>query len=82
MVYIEVVFDLLYLFAVFYLGVKLVQKREEKKLYLIFGLMALTLGFGDMFHLIPRVVAQLTTGLDDYTFYLGLGKAITSFSMR
>ncbi|MCK5761361.1 MAG: hypothetical protein KAH16_00530 [Candidatus Izimaplasma sp.] len=81
MVYFEVVFDLLYLFTVFYLGVKLVQKRNENILYLIFGLMALTLGFGDMFHLIPRVVAQLTTGLDDYTFYLGLGKAITSFTM-
>ena len=81
MVYIEVVFDLLYLSAVFCLGVLLVRKRRENNLYLIFGLMALTLGFGDMFHLIPRVVAQLTTGLEDYTFYLGLGKAITSFTM-
>ncbi len=79
--YIEVVFDLLYLFTVFYLGVKLIQKREVKRLYLVFGLMALTLGFGDMFHLIPRVIAHLTTGLEDYTFYLGLGKAITSFTM-
>ena len=43
--------------------------------------MALTLGFGDMFHLIPRVVGHLTTGLEDYTFYLGLGKAITSYTM-
>lgn len=81
MVYIEVIFDLLYLCTVFYLGVKLVQKRDKNILYLIFGLMALTLGFGDMFHLIPRVIAHLTTGLEDYTFYLGLGKAITSFTM-
>lgn len=81
MIYIEVVFDLLYLFAVFYLGVLLVRKRNENILYFIFGLMALTLGFGDMFHLIPRVVGHLTTGLEDYTYYLGLGKAITSFTM-
>jgi len=81
MIYIEVVFDLLYLLAVFYLGVKLVRKRNENVLFLIFGLMALTLGFGDMFHLIPRVVGHLTTGLEDYTFYLGLGKAITSYTM-
>ena len=81
MKYIEVVFDLLYLFTVFYLGVKLVNKKSENKLFYIFGLMALTLGFGDMFHLIPRVIGQLTTGLEDYTFYLGLGKAITSFTM-
>ncbi|MCD6482165.1 MAG: hypothetical protein J7K80_00315, partial [Candidatus Izimaplasma sp.] len=73
--------DLFYLFSVFYLGVKLVQKRNDNILYLIFGLMALTLGFGDMFHLIPRIVGHLTTGLDDYTYYLGLGKAITSFTM-
>ena len=79
--YIEIVFDLLYLITVFYLGVKLVQKKNENVLFFIFGLMALTLGFGDMFHLIPRVVGHLTTGLDDYTFYLGLGKAITSYTM-
>ena len=81
MIYIEVIFDLLYLSTVFYLGVKLVQKRKENRLFFIFGLMALTLGFGDMFHLIPRVVGHLTTGLEDYTFYLGLGKAITSYTM-
>ena len=81
MIYIEVVFDLLYLFTVFYLGVKLVGKRSDNLLFLIFGLMALTLGFGDMFHLIPRIVGHLTTGLEDYTFYLGLGKAITSYTM-
>ena len=81
MIYIEVVFDIFYLAAVFYLGVKLVRKRKENILFLIFGLMALTLGFGDIFHLAPRVIAHLTTGLDDYTFYLGLGKAITSFTM-
>ena len=81
MIYIEIVFDLLYLFTVFYLGVLLVRKRDENILYFIFGLMALTLGFGDMFHLIPRVVGHLTTGLEDYTYYLGLGKAITSFTM-
>ena len=81
MIYIEVVFDILYLCTVFYLGVKLVQKRNESILFMIFGLMALTLGFGDMFHLIPRVMGHLTSGLEDYTFYLGLGKAITSYTM-
>ncbi len=79
--YIEVIFDLLYLFTVFFLGVILVQKRSENVLFLVFGLMALTLGFGDVFHLIPRVIGHLTTGLDDYTYYLGLGKAITSYGM-
>lgn len=79
MKYIEVVFDLLYLAVVFYLGFTLLKRtsKQEKT----FGVMALILGFGDMFHLIPRVVGHLTTGLDDYTFYLGLGSAITSATM-
>jgi len=81
MKYIEVVFDLLYLFTVFFLGFKLVSKRNENKLFLIFGMMALTLGFGDMFHLIPRIVGQLTTNLENYTYYLRLKKTITSFTM-
>ncbi len=81
MIYFEVVFDILYLFSVFYLGYLLLNKRTENIQFLIFGLMALTLGFGDMFHLIPRVIGHLTTGLEDYTSYLGLGKAITSYTM-
>jgi len=43
--------------------------------------MALILGCGDMLHHIPRIIGHLTTGLDDYTYYLRLGKVITSFTM-
>lgn len=79
MKYMEVVFDISYLLVVFYLGFKLLKKNT--KLASIFGIMALILGFGDMFHLIPRVLGHLTTGLDDYTFWLGLGSGITSVTM-
>lgn len=75
----EVIFDILYLGTVFYIGFSLLKATsKQKKTY---GVMALILGFGDMFHLIPRVVGHLTTGLDDYVFYLGLGSAITSATM-
>jgi hypothetical protein len=79
MVYIEVVFDILYLVTVIFLGFKLIKSDRKQKV--TYGIMALILGFGDMFHLIPRIVGHLTTGLSDYTLYLGLGSAITSATM-
>lgn len=77
--YLEVVFDISYLIAVFVLGVLLIKSSSKQKI--TFGVMAFILGFGDMFHLLPRIVGHLTTGLDDYTFYLGLGSMITSVTM-
>ena len=43
--------------------------------------MAVVLGAGDAFHLVPRALALCTTGLDTYTVPLGLGKWITSVTM-
>ena len=38
-------------------------------------------GAGDSFHLIPRALALCTTGLENFTVPLGLGKWITSVTM-
>ena len=43
--------------------------------------MAVILGAGDSFHLIPRAVALCTTGLENYTAALGIGKLVTSITM-
>ena len=43
--------------------------------------MAVVLGAGDSFHLIPRALALCTTGLESYTVPLGIGKLITSVTM-
>ena len=43
--------------------------------------MAVTLGVGDSFHLVPIAIALCTTGLDNYTVPLGVGKLITSITM-
>lgn len=43
--------------------------------------MAVVLGLGDSFHLVPRMIALCTTGLDQYTAALGIGKFITSITM-
>ena len=40
--------------------------------------MAVTLGCGDAFHLVPRAIALCTTGLEHYTAALGIGKLVTT----
>lgn len=43
--------------------------------------MALILGFGDMFHLIPRIAGHIAGDVNSFPIYLGLGKLITSITM-
>ena len=43
--------------------------------------MAVILGVGDSFHLVPRIYALCTTGLENYTALLGAGKFVTSITM-
>lgn len=45
------------------------------------GLMAVLLGAGDSFHLVPRAYALWTTGLEANAAALGIGKFITSITM-
>lgn len=77
----ETLFDVVYLITVVTLGFIMIKRSEGNKQYLLFGIMAVTLGFGDAFHLVPRAVALCTTGLDNYTVPLGVGKLITSITM-
>lgn len=77
----ETLFDIVYLITVVTLGVLMIRKGKQNKQYLLFGIMAVTLGLGDSFHLVPRAYALCTTGLQDYTVALGIGKWITSMTM-
>ena len=78
---VETVFDVLYLTTVMVLGITMIVKGRRKKEYLLFGIMAVVLGAGDSFHLVPRALGLLTTGLENWTTALGLGKWITSITM-
>lgn len=78
---VETVFDTCYLIGVITLGILMIVKSHGNKQYKLFGIMAVVLGLGDAFHLIPRAVALCTTGLEHYTFALGIGKFITSITM-
>lgn len=77
----ETVFDVLYLTTVITLGIVMMVKAGGKKEFLLFGIMAVLLGCGDAFHLVPRALALCTTGLESYTRWLGIGKWITSVTM-
>lgn len=77
----ETIFDLIYLPTVITLGIIMIKNAKGRKQFLFYGLMAVGLGFGDAFHLIPRSIALLTTGLENHAFSLGMGKWITSVTM-
>ena len=77
----ETVFDVIYLSTVITLGIIMMTKGKGQKEFFLFGVMAVTLGCGDAFHLVPRALALCTTGLENYTLWLGAGKWITSVTM-
>lgn len=77
----ETLFDIVYLITVITIGIIMIRKNQGNRQHMLFGIMAVTLGAGDAFHLVPRAVALCTTGLDHYTTALGVGKMITSLTM-
>lgn len=77
----ETIFDVVYLITVITLGSKMLINGRDHRQYRLYGMMAIILGFGDAFHLVPRMIALCTTGLEDYTVSLGIGKLITSITM-
>lgn len=77
----ETIFDVVYLISVVTLGIVMIRQSRGERQYFLYGSMAVVLGCGDAFHLVPRAIALCTTGLSDYTQYLGIGKMITSVTM-
>lgn len=77
----ETLFDVVYLVLVITVGIKMIRQSKGDRQYRLFGIMAVTLGCGDAFHLVPRAYALCTTGLENYTEALGIGKFITSITM-
>lgn len=79
--FIETIFDVCYLVGVITTGIIMFTKSGANSLVKKFGLMAILLGAGDAFHLIPRMYALWTTGLKANATALGIGKLITSITM-
>ncbi|SDK89154.1 hypothetical protein SAMN05216497_10230 [Clostridium cochlearium] len=77
----ETIFDIVYLTTVILAGFIMFTRNKNNRQYHLFGIMAIILGFGDAFHLIPRSYALLTNGLEANAAVLGIGKLITSITM-
>ncbi len=78
---VETLFDICYLVTVLTVGIRMIRGAKGSRQFELFGWMAVVLGAGDSFHLVPRAIALCTTGLDSFAFQLGLGKWITSVTM-
>lgn len=76
----ESLFDITYLSVVIAFGVRLLLvKNKDAKL---FGIMAIVLGLGDGFHLIPRVISHLSpSGFEGHAAALSWGQFVTSITM-
>lgn len=77
----EPIFHVVYLTTVISLGIIMIRKSKDNQYFKMFGFMSLILGLGDSFHLIPRIYALLTTGLENNAAALGFGKLVTSITM-
>ena len=76
----ESIFDLTYLALVIGLGVRLL--IEKGKITKMFGIMAILLGFGDSFHLLPRIISHLSPGgFEANAAFLSWGQFVTSITM-
>lgn len=77
----ETLFDIVYLISVITMGVMMIRRSGTDGQDRLFGIMAVVLGCGDAFHLVPRAYALCTDGLDAHAASLGFGKLVTSVTM-
>ena len=78
---IETIFHPTYLISVTVMGMLMIKRAQGDKQFILFGIMAVSLAAGDSFHLVPRLIAVNTTGMEDYVVSLGMGKLVTSITM-
>lgn len=77
----ETAFDVVYLCTVIIMGILMIRRAKGRKIVRSFGSMAVLLGAGDAFHLVPRAWALCTDGLAAHGAALGFGKFVTSITM-
>lgn len=80
----EPIFEIAYLIGVITLGILTIKKANNQQQFKLFGIMAIILGCGDAFHLIPRMWALITAGvttMPEHAAMLGFGKMVTSITM-
>ncbi len=78
---VESIFDVCYLAFDFIAAIIFFTRGGGKTLFLLCGALALILGAGDAFHLVPRVVRAIKGSSKKIEWYLGLGLAVSSVTM-
>ena len=78
MKYGESTFDIIYLAFAIIMGICIL-KRQKDAIGKRMGSAVLILGFGDAFHLVPRVLNYFIDA--DFSAWLGFGKLVTSITM-
>ena len=76
----ESVFCVGYLIFDLIAGIIFLTKGSEQ-LFLLYGIMTLLLGFGDAFHLVPRVIKHIKGESDRVKWWMDFGLAVTSITM-
>jgi len=68
---IETVFDIFYLATVLTVGIRMIRGSKNGSQFKLFGLMAVVLGAGDSFHLVPRALPAWRTTLFPWAWASG-----------
>jgi len=77
----ESVFDIAYLLYDLVAGITFFSLAAGRTAFVLYGLLALVLGAGDAFHLVPRVQMHLFGVRDDTQARLGRGTQVASVTM-
>lgn len=76
----ESVFIIGYLIFDLIVGI-IFMKNGSNHLFLLYGIMTLLLGFGDAFHLVPRVIRHIKGESERVKWWMDFGLAVTSVTM-
>ena len=77
----EAVFDTVYLLFDLIAGIVFLSAAKGNSLYVLYGILTLTLCGGDAFHLVPRVIRAVKGSSEKIEHMLGRGLQISSITM-
>lgn len=77
----EAIFDIGYLSFDLIAGIIFLSMAGGRSLFVLYGVLALVLGIGDAFHLVPRVVRVFIGENNKVNYWLALGLQISSVTM-
>ena len=77
----EAVFDAAYLIFDLIAGILFFTMAQGRNLFILYGILTLTLCGGDAFHLVPRIIRAVRGSSDRIKKQLGIGLQVSSITM-